>query len=69
MLCQDMDVYAKLLYVRDMKAELAQLAHKFLETHKFTPEACCIIGHNYSIKSDHKKVEKQTCEGISRCVF
>lgn len=43
--CLDnMDTYSNLLYVKEMKIELAYLAHKATEIDKYRLETCCIVG-------------------------
>lgn len=48
-----MDTYSNILYVRGLKAELSHLAHSLVEIDKYRPEACCVIGNYYSLKSQH----------------
>lgn len=43
--CLDnMDTYSNLLYVKEMKVELAYLAHRATEIDKYRLETCCIVG-------------------------
>jgi len=43
--CLDnMDTYSNLLYVKEMKVELADLAHRATEIDKYRLETCCIVG-------------------------
>jgi len=51
----NMDTYSNLLYVKEMKAELAYLAHRCSELDKYRVETCCIIGNYYSLRSQHDK--------------
>ncbi|KAK9737653.1 Anaphase promoting complex subunit 8 / Cdc23 [Popillia japonica] len=51
----NLDTYSNLLYVREMKSELADLAHTAVSIDKYRVETCCIIGNYYSIRSDHAK--------------
>lgn len=47
--CLDnMDTYSNLLYVKELKNELAHLAHRATEIDKYRLETCCIVG-NYCI--------------------
>lgn len=39
-----MDTYSNLLYVKEMKVELAYLAHRATEIDKYRLETCCIVG-------------------------
>lgn len=39
-----MDTYSNLLYVKEMKVELANLAHRATEIDKYRLETCCIVG-------------------------
>ncbi|KYQ58793.1 Cell division cycle protein 23 like protein [Trachymyrmex zeteki] len=54
--CLDnMDTYSNLLYVKEMKVELADLAHRATEIDKYRLETCCIVGNYYSLRADHQK--------------
>lgn len=45
--CLDnMDTFSNLLYVREMKVELAYLAHRATEIDKYRLETCCIVGES-----------------------
>jgi anaphase-promoting complex subunit 8 len=45
-----MDIYSNILYVTEQAGQLTHLAHRLAETHKYTPEACCVMGNYYSLK-------------------
>lgn len=48
--CLDnMDTYSNLLYVKEMKVELAYLAHRATEIDKYRLETCCIVGELMSL--------------------
>ncbi|TMW41168.1 hypothetical protein DOY81_013753, partial [Sarcophaga bullata] len=49
----NMDTYSNLLFVKELKTEMAQLAHKVEGINKYRPETCCVIGNYYSIRCDH----------------
>ncbi|XP_034946511.1 cell division cycle protein 23 homolog isoform X2 [Chelonus insularis] len=54
--CLDnMDTYSNLLYVKEMRVELANLAYRATKIDKHRLETCCIIGNYYSLRSDHQK--------------
>ncbi|KAL0132742.1 hypothetical protein PUN28_000464 [Cardiocondyla obscurior] len=54
--CLDnMDTYSNLLYVKEMKVELADLAHRATQIDKYRLETCCIVGNYYSLRADHQK--------------
>ncbi|XP_057341495.1 cell division cycle protein 23 homolog [Microplitis mediator] len=54
--CLDnMDTYSNLLYVKEMRVELAYLAHRATAIDKYRLETCCIVGNYYSLRSDHQK--------------
>ncbi|XP_071862301.1 cell division cycle protein 23 isoform X2 [Bombus fervidus] len=54
--CLDnMDTYSNILYVKEMKVELAYLAHRATEIDKYRLETCCIVGNYYSLRGDHQK--------------
>lgn len=40
----NLDTFSNLLYVREMKTELADLAHKVVLIDKYRVETCCVIG-------------------------
>lgn len=40
----NMDTYSNLLFVKELKTEMAQLAHKVEGINKYRPETCCVIG-------------------------
>lgn len=39
-----LDIYSNLLFVRELKTEMAALAHRAVEINKYRPETCCVIG-------------------------
>ena len=52
------DIYSNILYVREDKVALSQLAHQAIKVDKYRPETCCIIGNYYSLKQKrHKAVQ------------
>lgn len=51
----NLDIFSNLLFVREQKTEMANLAHKAVEINKYRPETCCIIGNYYSIRREHQK--------------
>jgi len=50
-----MDTYSNILYVKECRAELSDLAHRAVRNDKYRPETCCIIGNYYSLKGNHRK--------------
>ncbi|KAK7111014.1 cell division cycle protein 23 homolog [Littorina saxatilis] len=52
---ENMDIYSNLLYVKEMRAELAHLAHRCCDINKYRVETCCVIGNYYSLRSQHEK--------------
>lgn len=50
-----LDTYSNLLYVKESKTELANLAHLAVKIDKYRVETCCIIGNYYSLRGDHQK--------------
>ncbi|XP_055839379.1 cell division cycle protein 23 homolog isoform X3 [Episyrphus balteatus] len=40
----NLDTYSNLLFVKELKTEMASLAHKALSISKYRPETCCVIG-------------------------
>lgn len=51
----NLDMYSNVLFIKDMRVEMAQLAHKVVEINKYRPESCCVIGNYFSIRSEHQK--------------
>lgn len=41
---EDMDILSNLLYVKEMRHDLAHLAHKCCDIDKYRVETCCVIG-------------------------
>ena len=52
---EHMDIYSNLLYVKEMRRELAHLAHHCSNIDKYRDETCCVIGNYYSLRSQHEK--------------
>lgn len=40
----NLDTYSNLLYVLELKKDLADLAHKVVNIDKYRVETCCVIG-------------------------
>ncbi|KAF5303006.1 hypothetical protein FQR65_LT08335 [Abscondita terminalis] len=51
----NLDTYSNLLYVKEMKTELANLAHTAVNIDKYRVETCCVIGNYYSLRAEHSK--------------
>ncbi|GLG95826.1 Cell division cycle protein 23-like protein [Gryllus bimaculatus] len=51
----NLDTYSNLLYVQEMRVDLAHLAHQACEIDKYRVETCCVIGNYYSLRSEHQK--------------
>ncbi|XP_055711923.1 cell division cycle protein 23 homolog [Phlebotomus papatasi] len=51
----NLDIYSNLLFVKELKTEMAHLAHKAVEINKYRPETCCVIGNYYSIRLEHQR--------------
>ncbi|CAH4013672.1 cell division cycle protein 23 homolog [Pieris brassicae] len=49
------DVYSHLLYLKEKRMELANLAQKAAAIDKYRVETCCVIGNYYSLRSEHHK--------------
>jgi len=41
---ENMDTLSNLLYVKEMRYELANLAHRLSDIDKYRVETCCVIG-------------------------
>lgn len=50
-----LDVFSNILYVKEDRVTLSQLAHRAVRIEKYRPETCCIVGNYYSIKAQHEK--------------
>nr|CAD7608857.1 unnamed protein product [Timema genevievae] len=51
----NVDTYSNLLYVHDLRVDLAHMAHKATEIDKFRVETCCVVGNYYSLRNEHQK--------------
>ncbi|KXJ72407.1 cell division cycle protein 23 homolog [Aedes albopictus] len=51
----NLDSYSNLLFVKEMKTEMAHLAHRAVDINKYSAETCCVVGNYYSIRADHHK--------------
>ncbi|XP_063236265.1 cell division cycle protein 23 homolog [Bacillus rossius redtenbacheri] len=51
----NLDTYSNLLYVRELRLELAHLAHHVSQIDKYRVETCCVIGNYYSLRTEHQK--------------
>lgn len=40
----NLDILSNLLFVKEQKTEMAELAHRAIEIDKYRPETCCVIG-------------------------
>jgi hypothetical protein len=40
----NLDTYSNLLYVKELRVELAYLAHQACEIDKYRVETCCVVG-------------------------
>jgi anaphase-promoting complex subunit 8 len=49
------DIYSNILYVKEDREKLSQLAHICSTIERFRPESCCVLGNYYSLRSDHEK--------------
>lgn len=51
----NLDTYSNILFVKESKPELSDLAHKSVRIDKYRTETCFIIGNYYSSKGQHEK--------------
>ncbi|XP_004930901.1 cell division cycle protein 23 homolog isoform X2 [Bombyx mandarina] len=49
------DVYSHLLYLKEKRMELANLAQRAVSIDKYRVETCCVIGNYYSLRCEHQK--------------
>ncbi|TFJ88739.1 hypothetical protein NSK_000308 [Nannochloropsis salina CCMP1776] len=54
---ENLERYSDVLYVKESRAELSQLAHIAARNDKYRPETCCIIGNYYSLKAYRRAVD------------
>jgi anaphase-promoting complex subunit 8 len=52
---EGLDSYSNILYVKELRPALSELAHFASSTNKYRPETCCIIGNYFSLKGLHEK--------------
>eukprot|EP00400_MALV-I_sp_L67-5_P000138 gene138-456_t len=50
-----LETYSNILYVKELNADICQLAQFVLRVDKFSLESCCILGNYFSLKGDHLK--------------
>ena len=50
-----MDVYSNILYVKEDRVGLSQLAHRAVRVDKYRPETCCVVGNYYSLRGRHER--------------
>uniref|UniRef100_A0A1B6E2C3 Cdc23 domain-containing protein n=2 Tax=Clastoptera arizonana TaxID=38151 RepID=A0A1B6E2C3_9HEMI len=51
----NLDTLSNLLFVKDRKVELADLAQHSYNVDKYRVETCCVLGNYYSLRSEHQK--------------
>ncbi|ELT99459.1 hypothetical protein CAPTEDRAFT_196146 [Capitella teleta] len=51
----NMDTYSNLLYIKELRMELAHLAHNCCDIDKYRVETCCVVGNYYSLRGQHEK--------------
>ena len=52
---ENLERFSDILYVKENKADLSQLAHEAVKVDKYRAETCCIVGNYYSLKGNHEK--------------
>ncbi|EDV27493.1 uncharacterized protein TRIADDRAFT_21637 [Trichoplax adhaerens] len=52
---ENMDIYSNILYVKEKKIELSDLAHHVSSIDKFSVISCYVVGNYYSLIGQHKK--------------
>jgi len=52
---ENMDSYSNLLYVKEVRPQLAFLAHRMVDIDKYRVETCCVVGNYYSLRGEHQK--------------
>ncbi|ETV65360.1 hypothetical protein, variant [Aphanomyces astaci] len=50
-----MDLYSDVLYVKEEKTALSELAHHVHTVDKYRPESNCVIGNYYALKGQHER--------------
>ena len=54
-LLEHKDVFSNILYVKEDRVGLSQLAHQAVLVDKYRPETCCIVGNYYSLRQQRQK--------------
>ncbi|XP_018007183.1 cell division cycle protein 23 homolog [Hyalella azteca] len=49
------DVFSNLLYVKERRTQLANLAAKMVQVAKYSVETCCVVGNYLSLRGEHEK--------------
>lgn len=49
------DKYSHILYVKEKRGQLSNLAQRAVKTDKFCPETCVVAGNHYALKGNHDK--------------
>ncbi|XP_065925783.1 cell division cycle protein 23 homolog [Magallana gigas] len=52
---ENMDYFSNTLYIKEMRADLAHLAHRCCDIDKYREETCVVIGNYYSLRQQHEK--------------
>ncbi|RHY26460.1 hypothetical protein DYB32_007600 [Aphanomyces invadans] len=52
---EGMDLYSDVLYVKEDKTALSELAHLVQQIDKYRPETNCVIGNYYALKGQHER--------------
>ncbi|KAF0683179.1 Aste57867_24743 [Aphanomyces stellatus] len=60
-----MDLYSDVLYVREDKTALSELAHHVQAVDKYCPETNCVIGNYYALKGQHERAIAYFTRAIS----
>jgi anaphase-promoting complex subunit 8 len=58
---EDLDVFSNILYVSEKRAELAALAHDYVQVDRLRPEVCCLVGESASFARNSWSVASIRC--------
>lgn len=50
-----LNVFSNILFVKDSKNQLSDLAHRVVKINKYAPETCVVVGNYYAIKGNHER--------------
>eukprot|EP00004_Rigifila_ramosa_P027240 TRINITY_DN8784_c0_g1_i1.p1 TRINITY_DN8784_c0_g1~~TRINITY_DN8784_c0_g1_i1.p1 ORF type:complete len:363 (-),score=84.90 TRINITY_DN8784_c0_g1_i1:2-1027(-) len=52
---EHLDTFSNILYIRQDRVKLSRIAHRAVQTEKYRPETCCVVGNYFSSKGEHER--------------